>query len=82
MFELTPGHVYFFSKNCCANPLHLQYFEFIGKIFGLSLIHSSYYISPTLSKLIYKLLLDEKIDFDDVSEHYDSIKFKEEKEHL
>lgn len=82
LFELTPGNVYFLSKNCFANPLHLQYLEFIGKMVGLSLTNTTFYITPSLSKLIYKILLEEKIDLDDVSEHYDSMKFKEEKSHL
>lgn len=74
---MTPGNVYFFSKNCLANALHLQYFEFIGKIVGLSLISPTYYITPSLSPLLYKILLDEKIELNDIAGHYKTTDFEE-----
>ena len=57
LFSRTPKNSYFFSRESFLNPRHLQYFEFVGKLFACALAKDSLFISPSFSLLLYKLLL-------------------------
>ena len=57
LFSRMPKNYYFFSRESFLNPRHLQYFEFVGKLFAFALTDNSLFISPSFSLLLYKLLL-------------------------
>ena len=57
LFSRTPKNYYFFSRESYVNPRHLQYFEFIGKLFAFALTDNSLFVSPSFSFILYKLLL-------------------------
>jgi hypothetical protein len=59
LFIRTFYNNYYFNKESDFNPRHLQYFEFIGKVIGFSLTNSTMFVSPSLSILIYKMILGE-----------------------
>lgn len=46
----------------------MQYFEFIGKLFGFSLAHNSIFVSPSFSIMLYKMILGEDITFEDIAD--------------
>ena len=58
LFTRTFYNNYYFNKESDFNPRHLQYFEFIGKVVGFSLANNMF-VSPSLSILIYKMMLGE-----------------------
>jgi hypothetical protein len=39
LFMKTSKNYYFFNRESWINPRHLQYYEFIGKIFASSIIN-------------------------------------------
>jgi membrane-anchored glycerophosphoryl diester phosphodiesterase (GDPDase) len=49
----------------------LQYFEFIGKLFALSLIKNDYFVAPSFSLVVYKMILGEKIKIEDLKSEFD-----------
>jgi hypothetical protein len=59
LFKRTKNNYYFFNSESKVNPRHLQYFEFIGKLFGFSLAHKSIFVSPSFSIMLYKMILGE-----------------------
>ena len=61
LFRLTDKNNYFFNRESYINPRHLQYFEFIGKLAALSLLRAEFTVSPSLSKILYKMILGETI---------------------
>lgn len=70
LFKRTPQNYYFFYRESSFNPRDLQYFEFIGKLFGFSLTKNSLFVSPSFSIMLYKLILGEEITFDDIIEGF------------
>ena len=66
LFKRTPTNYYFFNRESYINSRHLQYFEFIGKLFGLSLTKNSLMVSPSFSILLYKMILSEEITLKDI----------------
>lgn len=61
LFRLTDKNNYFFNRESYINPRHLQYFEFIGKLVANSLLRTEFTVSPSLSIILYKLILSETI---------------------
>ncbi|CAD5113695.1 DgyrCDS2857 [Dimorphilus gyrociliatus] len=68
-------------KSGVANPEHLSYFKFIGRVCGMAVFHGKlidgYFIRP-----FYKMMLGKSITLDDMesvdSEYYNSLKWIEE----
>jgi hypothetical protein len=58
---VTPQNYYHFAKQIGLNPRNLQYYEFIGKLFGKSIISKNYFVCPNFTLLLYKYLLDVPI---------------------
>jgi hypothetical protein len=52
---------YYFNCESWVNPQHLQFFEFIGKLFSLSIVHERFLIRSSFSILLIRMLLGEKI---------------------
>eukprot|EP00833_Pecoramyces_ruminatium_P008616 jgi/Orpsp1_1/1182648/evm.model.c7180000082111.1 len=48
-----------------ANPNHLKYFKFIGRIIGLAIFNKQY-LPLSLTLLLYKKLLNQPIEFSDL----------------
>lgn len=71
LFTKTAKNYYYFNRESWVNPRHLQFFEFIGKIFAMSIIYQSRQLVPSFSILLYKSLLREKIDIQDIIEEFD-----------
>jgi len=71
LFVKSSKNYYFFNRDSWINPRHLQYFEFIGKLFALSFIKKVYFLSPCFSTVIYKIILGEKIGVDDLLDEFD-----------
>lgn len=70
LFKRTENNHYFFNRESDVNPRHLQYFEFIGKLVGFSLTKGSLLVSPSLSPIIYKMMLGEEITIEDIIEDF------------
>lgn len=70
LFKRTYHNHYFFNRESGANPRHLQYFEFIGTLVGYSLTKGSVFVSPSLSPIIYKMMLGEEVTIDDIIEDF------------
>ena len=62
LFSKSSSNYYFFNKESGINPRHLQFIEFIGKIFALSLLRGHFYVYPSFSTILYKKLLGLNID--------------------
>lgn len=62
------GYEYTINPESKNNPKCLDYFKFIGKVMGMAIYHGklfhSYFILP-----FYKLLLNEKLEFDDMKSY-------------
>jgi hypothetical protein len=71
LFTRTSKNYYFFNRESWVNPRHLQFFEFIGKLFALSCIKQGYFLSPSFSSVIYKMILEEKVEVEDLVEEFD-----------
>lgn len=71
LFSKASSNYYFFNRESWINPRHLQYFEFIGKLFALSIIRKNYFVSPSFSTVIYKMILGEKIEIEDLRSEFD-----------
>ena len=71
LFTKTSSNYYFFNRESWINPRHLQYFEFIGKLFALSLIKNDYFVAPSFSLVIYKMILGEEIEIQDLKSEFD-----------
>ena len=71
LFTKTLSNYYFFNRESWVNPRHLQYFEFIGKLFALSLIKNDYFVAPSFSLVIYKMILGEEIEIQDLKSEFD-----------
>ena len=71
LFSKTSSNFYFFNRESWVNPRHLQYFEFIGKLFALAIIRKDFFIYPSFSIVIYKMILGEKIDIEDLRAEFD-----------
>jgi len=48
-----------------ANPNHLSYFKFIGRIMGLAIFHKQY-LPVNFSLLLFKKLLNKPLEFSDM----------------
>jgi len=48
-----------------ANENHLNYFEFIGRVLGLTIFHSQH-LSVSFTNLFYKKLLGRKLNLSDL----------------
>jgi len=48
-----------------ANPNHLSYFKFIGRIMGLAIFQKQY-LPVNFSLLLYKKLLNKPLEFSDM----------------
>jgi hypothetical protein len=59
LFAKTSKNYYFFNRESWINPRHLQYFEFIGKLFACAVINSEYFLTPSFSIVLYKLIVGE-----------------------
>ena len=59
LFAKSSKNYYFFNRESWINPRHLQFYEFIGKMFALSIIKPSYFVSPSFSIIVYKMILEE-----------------------
>lgn len=78
LFSPTDAGSYFFSRDSYVNPRHLQYFEFIGKLFALALTYCEFlFISVPFSPLLYKMILNQPITPEDLFSE-----FKEEATHI
>ena len=71
LFTKTLSNYYFFNRESWVNPRHLQYFEFIGKLFALALIRPDFFVVPSFSLVIYKMILGEKIEIKDLNSEFD-----------
>jgi len=64
-----------------VNPIHLNYFKFVGRIMGLAIFHKQY-ISINFTLLFYKKLLNKSLEFSDMEfidpEVYKNIKWLKE----
>jgi hypothetical protein len=67
----------FFSQESHVNPRHLQYFEFVGKLFAFALTHKFLLIASAYSPLLYKMMLRHPITPEDVL-----AEFEEEAAHV
>jgi hypothetical protein len=59
LFSKTFKNYYFFNRESWINPRHLQFFEFIGKLFALSIFKEGYFLSPAFSIILYKMILNQ-----------------------
>lgn len=72
LFTKSSKNYYFFNRESWVNPRHLQFFEFIGKLFALSLVQRERYsLCPSFSIIIYKMILGQPISVDDLVEEFD-----------
>jgi hypothetical protein len=71
IFMRTGKNYYFFNRESWINPRHLQFLEFIGKLFALAIINREFYLAPSFSILIYKMILGERIDIADIAKEFD-----------
>lgn len=77
LFAPTGSGSFFFSPDSYVNPRHLQYFEFIGKLFAFALTHEFLLITSSFSPLLYKMMLKHPITPEDVLSE-----FQEEAAHI
>lgn len=69
LFVKTPSDFHYLNSlnsESDINPCHLHYFEFIGKLFGFSIINPMFFICPSFSRILYKLILSETIQIEDL----------------
>ena len=59
LFAKTSKNYYFFNRESWINPRHLQYFEFIGKLFAYAVINNDYCLTPSFSIVLYKMIVGE-----------------------
>ena len=71
LFVKTSNNFYYFNRESWINPRHLQFFQFIGKLFALSIVRESFFLCPSFSILIYKMILGEEIEIEDIIEECD-----------
>jgi hypothetical protein len=62
LFMKTSKNYYYFNRESWVNPRHLQFFDFIGKLFALSIVRDGFLLGPSFSILLYKMLLGEKVE--------------------
>eukprot|EP00124_Ichthyophonus_hoferi_P004878 Ihof_evm2s600 gene=Ihof_evmTU2s600 len=83
LFEYAASDIYTLqiNPNSAVNPDHLQYFEFIGRVVGMSVFHGklidAFFIRP-----FYRKILAKPIDFEDMQtvdgEYYRSLNWMKE----
>jgi hypothetical protein len=61
LFVRTSKNYYYFNRESWINPRHLQFFEFIGKLFALSFMNKNYYLAPSFSTALYRAILSEPV---------------------
>ena len=71
LFVKTSKNIYYFNRESWINPRHLQFFEFIGKLFAMSIVKKDLFICPSFSILLYKMLLGEPIEMKDIIDEFD-----------
>ena len=71
LFVKTSKNYYYFNRESWINPIHLQFFEFIGKLFAMSIVRGEFFLGPCFSILIYKMILGEEILIEDIIEEFD-----------
>lgn len=65
LFNLTSNGVsYYPNAKSYVNPEHLNYFKFIGRMIGKSLVDGML-LDCCFSKPLYKMMLGEQLQFDD-----------------
>jgi hypothetical protein len=57
LFVKSSSNFYFFNRESWVNPRHLQFLEFIGKLFALSLVNQNLYLAFSFSTAIYRAIL-------------------------
>ena len=71
LFTKTSKNYYYFNRESWINPRHLQFLQFIGKLFAMSIINRDFYVCPSFSTLIYKMILGVKIEIEDLIFEFD-----------